>query len=119
MKIQKFNENSSTDSHDAFFLFLEKNPYGEDYVYILDTYQNACKFLVYKIYEILERNNSDSFEDFEEDVDFNNLDALKESYNEVSNIYGEVEFEYFMGKIETVEFEDWMQTRLESKKYNI
>ena len=118
MKIKKFNEEYSTDSNDAFFLFVEKNSYGEDYVYILDTYENACKFLVYKIYDILERNNSDSFEDFEE-LDFNNLDVLKERYNEVSDIYGEFDFDYSMGRIETVEFEDWMKERLAAKKYNI
>ena len=95
-----------------FYLITEKNPYGQDYVYIL-TASNIKEFLISKIYEHLD----ESFENFENECNFNDPEDLLNYYNELDDV--DFKYEMSIQNVVDVKLEKWMQERIKAKKYNL
>jgi len=121
MKIKSFNENNNSTVNSKSFYLLTKHGEDNDYNYLIDSYENVCNYILYEIYTYLEDNDNDELDNFDNlriDAD---LDSMIEYYDnlvdedvDLSRIsFESIEFE------DDVIFKDWMNERINSKKYNL
>jgi hypothetical protein len=116
MKIKRFEEINESSDNDIYYLFLEHDNYDNHYLF--DNYENACIFLLRKIYYVCADEHLDEVDEMTSTM---NIDEIFEYYNEIRDVYKELnQISYDeISLIKQIKLDDSTQLRIDSKKYNM
>ncbi len=124
-RFNKLNENENENMNDIFYIFIDRENYGEE-TYLFNNNTDLYNFFSNKIYNIFK----DKFKDKEIDEDqlddhLNGLDECKNADELISYLGDYNEYQPGFLYYETVrldkdiKLEDWVRIRKDAKKYNL